>query len=52
MLLSKRFSALAMRLDRAGYPWYVRVLDWMTGRVRRLELLLIDVRLNRKLRRL
>lgn len=23
----------AQRLDRPGYPWHVRALDWMGGRL-------------------
>lgn len=32
---------LAKRLDRPGYPWYVRALDRMTGLLRLVGLMLV-----------
>jgi len=33
MRLSARLLKIASKLDRPGYPWYVRVLDWCAGRL-------------------
>jgi len=32
---SELTRAIAKRLDRPGYPWYVRALDSLTGILRR-----------------
>jgi hypothetical protein len=32
--VASRVQALAQRLDRPGYPWYVHVLDALTGAIR------------------
>ena len=33
MMPSAALLALAKRLDRPGYPWHVRALDWLSGRL-------------------
>jgi len=30
------FLRAAARLDRPGYPWYVRALDWLGGQYTRI----------------
>jgi hypothetical protein len=33
MTPSRHLLRLAEKLDRPGYPWYVRALDWLAGRL-------------------
>lgn len=38
MKLSEWCKRYAIRNDRRGYPWHVRLADWLTGRLRRVGL--------------